>query len=420
MKIIDVYNTFISNPSPSLFWKVIRVILHWLLIPVKLSLVLLLYVIMQVYMLLFYKKREINIELTDDKRIKYVTHIFKQLPIYTDHKIQLHTLRVPINENPDGSNHNPDHQLARHGVYSFLMKILNKHNHKISAATKNHIVSNDGKTLLVRGYTIDKLTENYIYNVNNTSGDQLIGLLLSLLVDNDTTLEYNYEKLINQIIDSDYALLNINNKKSLRGMWQPGIETMGAQSLTILAALKMGEKLGVSRARPTYNKLMYGYGYCLLNLFPTIFIPSKRGYFNDNNCITSAYILSKLSKNKLEKFYYNMIALYVWSLSYKWYNAYFTGLINDLMPNLISKQYIKDCENYLYEEFPNHFDKNIESTLQTREFPVKFNDMNQGEFFPDEEHKISKGEPNHRSGLGWLAAATSINTGLVKEILKNI
>src|SRR5690606_39758278 len=84
-------------------------------------------------------------------------------------------------------------------------------------------------------------------------------------------------------------------------MFHPGLECTGSSAITLLAALKVGSKILKSKThKETYNKLFWKYGYGFLSLFPTTFIPSKRGYFNDHNCMVAAYILAKLADRSEE------------------------------------------------------------------------------------------------------------------------
>ena len=220
-----------------------------------------------------------------------------------------------------------------------------------------------------------KLTETLERNFGSVSGDMLIGFSLGMLnlrpesaqtVDSSGSVMFNdganaslkerFDEMLSAIVENDYALLegrrpedgDINQAmwdriekeneklivkkkmKSIRGMWQPGIETVGAQALTVLCALRVGDKiLGAAYAKREYRKLLFRCGYGLLSLFPTAFTKKQRGYFNDSNCMVALYILSKLADGKMGKFFWKMAMKYVWALSNKWYNGYFTGLLND-------------------------------------------------------------------------------------------
>jgi hypothetical protein len=211
--------------------------------------------------------------------------------------------------------------------------------------------------------------------------------------------------------------------KSIRGMWQPGLETVGAQALTILAALRIGDKIiGASYAKKEYRRLLFKFGYGLLSLFPTAFAKSQRGYFNDHNCITCLYILSSLAETKLGRLFWKIPMLYVWMLSRTWYNGYFTGLLEKAHPGTVSQEYLDKCKAYLYEEKPLSYSYAQSACYPAKEYPVKFNDMSQDEFYPDMPHEllvpdiiddetkrqVLSGIEKYRSGLGWLACAVML------------
>jgi hypothetical protein len=368
-------------------------------------------------MMVFWRTRKIKSNMTKEERKQVFMKMWNFSPIYDNTHIQLHCLRIPYREIPTGMNHNTDHQLARHGVYSFLLSRLGIKNTKVSRATGLHI----NPPVLSRGYKFDA-TGKIISNYSNTSGDQLIGLTLAMLDESDDIVKEQYEQLVIDIIKNDYSLIEVNKygivtKKAPRGMWSPGIETLGAQSLTLLSTLKMAAKLGSPDAKKEYKKMIWKYGYGLLSFIPTLFAPWKRNYFNDNNCISAAYILASLSDNKFSKFYWSLVALNVWSLSYKWNNAYFTGMIKELFPKLISDKYVQKCKDYLYSEEPIDYSKNVITERQPLKFPVKFNLLQLGEFSPSQDHKVTCGTPKYRSTLGWLSSAILIDEKEAKEFI---
>lgn len=378
--------------------------------------------------MLFWKVRSLPNLVDEDKRKEYFKKVYYSLPVFDNNFFQLYVNRVKADEIPNGTNHNDDHQAARHGTYSFLMSILDKRNNRIDEALSSHMARKYG---IVRGFKVKSL-EDVEFNLKNTSGDQLLGICLGILpyalnqtTDTDLnnprnqTLTERFEQIVNDIIDNDYALRDEDlSKKADRGMWQPGLETVGAQSITILATLKLAERLGSPTAKTHYNKLSRYYGYSLLSFFPTTFFPTQRGYFNDHNCLVAAYILTKLSKG-FSKYFWGSVMLYVWSLSYKWYNGYFTGLVNDALPGVISKNYLETCKKYIYEMEPKTISQDKGTHRKAQVYPVAFNMMNQGEFHPDEDHKIVLNhEKEHLSGLGWLAHAIMIDPEESKRFLK--
>jgi hypothetical protein len=297
---------------------------------------------------------------------------------------------------------------------------------------------------LARGYMYTPNAE-FIYNIGTTSGDMLCGLNLAVLTSNEVPTVDAYELLVKNIIDNDYALLegkcpekddllhDLWKKeykasgqrfekvriKSERGMRQPGLETVGAQALTILSALKLSYfKSKDQEAKREYNRLFYNYGYGLLSLFPTAYIDSRRGYFNDHNCIIALYVLLKTAESKFEKWLYKKAMMYVWRLSKHWYNGYFTGLLLDACPELLKKEeyqnHLRKCLLYLQESEPyamSLLNKPVEhsrKTLEPNETPPKIYTMSEDEFYPDIQHDVAMNTKNggayYRTGLGYYAS----------------
>ena len=177
----------------------------------------------------------------------------------------------------------------------------------------------------------------------------------------------------------------------------------------------MASKLGSKKANKAYNKLIYLYGYGLLSLIPTTFSVEKRNYSNDHNCLVAAYILAQQSTG-LSKLYWFCIMLYVWSLSYKWCNGYFTGMIMDICP-IFTKKYVQRCKDYLYEETPNDYAKSIywNPWNDCKLYPMKINEMNQGEFLADEVHQKRYNDRLTKSGLGLMAYAIMLDPKETRE-----
>lgn len=466
------YLSLIIDTKPKTYWKIIRFFLHWVTLPLKLILIGSIGGYQIVRQLIFDKKRKVG-QFNEDNRVKYFNHILSKLPVYKKlNSMELYVNRVEYWDSPQLWNHNTDHQASRHGVYCFLMGKLDKRNSDQDAALRMHIKRNGQ---LLRGFKLNPYDQQLVENQTTVSGDMLVGLSLGMLnlrkeiveegkfLDGTTGfLKERYDEMLASIVENDYSLLEgpggphheddhfkmwqkiqeINEKlipseqkqiKSVKGMWQPGLETVGAQALTLLCALRVGDKIiGSAYAKKEYRKMLWKYGYGLLSLFPTTFLKNKRGYFNDHNCITALYILSKLSDSKLGKLFWKIPMVYVWLLSKTWYNAYFTGLLEDAHPGTVSKNYINECKNYLYEEQPIHYSYDGSSNVTPNEYPVKFNEMNQDEFWPDKEHELLlppglddetkrltlSGAKKYKSGLGWLAAAVMIESDPVSTFMK--
>jgi hypothetical protein len=458
-KLYQKYIDLILDTKPGLAWKSVRFVIHWITLPIKLLLIggLGMYQIFRQE--LFVRRRMAPPSPTLDVKQKHLLHVINKLPVYTnsEKKLQLYVNRVPYTDNPTGFNHNTDHQAARHGVYAFAMRRLGLNNELIDNALSLHM--RNGK--LARGYRWDQVDKAIIMNYNTVSGDMLIGASMGMMdikkeiifsqEDPDKILDVQanylfeaYDVMLENIINNDYALLEgsrpedgdinqamwdriqkYNEKainpltmKSLRACWQPGLETVGAQALTILAAVRIGDKIiGASYAKKEYKKLLWRYGYGLLSLIPTAFTQDRRGYFNDSNCMQALYILSRLADGKLGRLFWKIPMMYVWLLSRKWHNPFFTGLLEDAHPGTVSEKYIDATKAYLYEEEPNlthYFEGSMD--LVPKEYPVKFNEMNQQEFMVDEpQTKMFKppydeglrvnpmwAVPRYRTGLGFL------------------
>lgn len=445
---LKAYRKFILKVNTPQSWKVFRYILHILTIPVKLFTIGFISLLMHLFYLPFLKRRAVPKTPPDRVRKERFLYVYKNLPVFDNGTMQLYTNRVDYYSLPNGNNHNTDHQCSRHGTYSFILNKLEASNDKVNTALERHM----WKHLLFRGYK-----EDGSYNLNNVSGDMLLGMCLALTnayrpsnpkpgeENSYVKLKDSFDEVLFGMIENDYSLIENQRQdddpiqsevwdeqmklnsyrpekvkvKSARAMLQPGLETVGAQAITMLAAMRVGDKVvGSLYAKREYKKLFWLYGYGLLSLFPTTFIPSKRGYFNDHNCLVAAYVLSKLSTNKLEKFYWNLIATYIWSLSYPYYNGYFTGLLNEVFPGIISKKYTEDCISFLYEEDPAVFSGEGGVKIKPKEYPVKYNEQDRDEFHVDKDPMIlTEFLQKSKSGLGFFSAATMLELDKVKKWL---
>lgn len=426
------YTEYILNPNPSKTWKVVRFFIHWLTLPLKLVAIGGLG-ITQIVLKLFVKNRTVPQLPSLETKRAYFKKIMDNMPVFKGNYIELYTNRVPYYSIPNGANHNPDHQCSRHSTYSFLMDRIGKRNLEQDAATAMHMTG----PWLARGYTWNPYEDRIQYNVNTVSGDMLCGLNLAMLNNKNEALEIKYEEMLAHLIDNDYSLLEggspeagdpgyemyqaeLKHKypeeirmKSARGMWQPGLETAGAQALTLLSALRIGDKkLKMPSAKKAYRKMLWQYGYGLLSLFPTAYIDSKRGYFNDHNCLIALYVLSKCADNALSKLFWKIPMVYVWLLSRHWYNAYFTGLLQDAHPGTVSQKYVDKCIAYLYENEPRVYGHTDAMRQTTSEVPVTFNEILEDEFSPDQQmdRHISYSDENSKvkTGLGFMAHAVMI------------
>lgn len=428
------YLKLVLQVKPSKVWIFVRFFLHWVTLPLKLIIIGSLGLFQILMNEFFLKQRKIPQSVPFSTKRMYFLDVFQKLPILFLSRLTLYTNRVPFYQLPNKFNHNTDHQCLRQGTFVFLMHKIGKLTQEMNTALIQHIQH----PWLCRGYKWNPYDDTITYNIDAVSGDMLCGLNLGLI---NQTLDLNmiesYDLLVQHIIENDYALLegvqpNQNeyhydaymeayNKamgnpyavrlKSIRGMWQPGIESAGALALTLLATLRIADKKLKSRsAGKEYKKLLWLYGYGLLSLFPTAYIKSRRGYSNDHNCLTSLYILSKLSDSKWGKLFWKIPMLYTWMLSKYWYNGFFTGLVKECYPESITEKYIQKCQNYLYEEMPRTWGKADPEYVISTEEPAPFNLIAEDEFSPDiPSNHIFKTqilpEEKIHTGLGFIANA---------------
>lgn len=428
------FQKLILNPKPNFTWKLVRFLLHWTTLPLKLLLIggLGLYQIVK-HTILDTNRAPKPITDTLD-----VDKLLKSLPIWDNGHIKSYVNRVPAGEAIDGLNHNFDHQCSRHSTYAFLLSQLNPalRDAAVEKGVWNHL---QGK-YLARGYKADGT-----FNVKTVSGDMLCGLNLAMLNSESLILQDRFEVLVDNLIQNDYSLLEgqrpdgepileeiydealvaAQNRpenvlmKSARGMWQPGLETVGAQALTILAALRVADvKLRSKTAGAEYRKLLKVYGFGLLSLFPTAYTDTRRGYFNDHNCMIALYTLAKLSSSSWGRAFWKIPMVYVWKLSKHWYNAYFTGLLFDAYPELLKNAsnvaYLKKCIAYLQEVQVEEITKApinwVGEEMLTTIVPVGLKLQKEDEFYPDMGHNILQLPEMpiqyYRTGLGYLAGVT--------------
>jgi hypothetical protein len=424
---LNKYLSLITQTNPSAMWKFVRNVLHWTSLPIKLFLIGMLGLFGIVYNKLKYKKRPPEPRnLSLEQKQKRLDKIIKFLPVLKNDNYDLYLPRHPFTAGSfNGADHSTDHQLLRQGQYVFLMSKLGKRTQQMDQTLARFIQSKH----LMRGYKWDYNKMEFIDNKRSVSGDMLIGLCLALLDAPKTKIDQKqldlagdaglivppssadflfekFDTLVNNIIENDYALLEgqeptdepyktIWNErlkaadmreekiqmKSSRAMWQPGLETTGAQALTLLAALKVNAKKNKSKlSEKEYWNVFYKKGYALLSLLPTAYLPNRRGYFNDHNCVNSLYVLLRLADTKLEKFVYKFALRYVFNLSKAWYNPYFTGLVSEVAPELVSSEYVAQVREYLYEEDPIIWIEDNNKGIQTNYVPIPLGLLKHSEF----------------------------------------
>ena len=94
---------------------------------------------LHIFMVIKWKRRLFFSTMPKSQRKEHFMRMWKSSPIFDNGHLQFYALRIPMDQSPDGSNNNTDHQLARQGVYSFLMQGLGLDNVKISRAIGFHM-----------------------------------------------------------------------------------------------------------------------------------------------------------------------------------------------------------------------------------------------------------------------------------------
>lgn len=420
------------NAKPSTLWKIARFFIHWITLPIKLALIGGLG-LFQIVRYSFKTPREV----TDTGKRWNIFEIMANLPLLLHEQYTAYLPRQQFGAELNGRNHNSDHQCSRHGTLTFLATKIRKADEKIVEGMSKFMLGD----YLARGFTIDDMG-SMRYNTSSVSGDMLCGLALGVnalnevQTDNSKPLQDKYERLISAIIRDDYALREYDgpmadddgilpeiyqerleeaghdkflvNMKSNRASWSAGIETVGAQALTVLAALRVADKkFNDPLARKHYKKLLWKYGYGLLSIFPTAYIDSRRGYFNDHNCMMALYVLAK---NADHKWFWKLPMLYVWGLSRHWHNMYFDGLLLDAYPELKPRlaNHIAKSKAYLSEVGSVQqmcLKNNDVKEIQTDNWPVPLNKIYDDEFYPDIRRDVYTEDVAvgnyHMAGLGF-------------------
>jgi hypothetical protein len=189
---------------------------------------------------------------------------------------------------------------------------------------------------------------------------------------------------------------------------------VGAQTVCYLAALKVGidalqrkppgkvRDFMLQEMKKKYWIRFWLYGAFIDVMMPTAGIWFKRGYNNDNVVIQALYVCHKY-EGPINRLFYKIGIIWVWSLSWPWLNGFFTGLLDETT-GLVPRFYLHKCQRYA-----NSFKNVVNSKKVTKRktawsWPVETDSTNVGEFFPDEDQERQKfGRDQYQSTLGQLA-----------------
>ena len=104
--------------------------------------------------------------------------------------------------------------------------------------------------------------------------------------------------------------------------------------------------------------------------------------------------------------------VYVWLRSHSWLNPYFTGLLEKAHPGTVSKEYTKQCQNYLFSADPLLAVYDTTAPKMVTNTPVPAGLINYDEFNFECNMDTQAGDiltsPLYRTGLGFMAAVALI------------
>lgn len=402
----------------------------WLLMPLKLSVIILLGAFQQFRNVIFPKHPKFWAKefypTADASLISFAQKLFIDSPVY-DHAAlgTLYALRIPVGQEPDGSNHNWDHLAARQGVF---ISCLTKHGinplNAARALQKCVAYNTQGSHELRRGWKLVRPNQDLVtLSTQPVSGDMLVGFCFGFLHAPEELLMPM--SLIGSSMFRNRGLTTEGQVSSV-GNFLPGIQfknsetpiPVGAQTATYLCGLKSAieafrvfehmAKMPYPAKRLLqieYWKRLILYGGFLEVMFPTAGIFFKRGYNNDNVTMQALWCLHHLSTTRFERTVYKIGMFWVWALSWPWLNGFFSGLLRDATKGQFpSKKYMERCQNYAMHCSSQAHDTAIRSSEWADYWPIDIQDRNLGEFSPDEDQeKKHQGDPQFRSTLGNLA-----------------
>lgn len=397
--------------------------LTWLLMPVKILALLLLWTVQQARNFYVPKNprywNQTTDPYTDTDLAEAAARLYGRAPVHVEDYINLYALRISPGIKPTGFNHNTDHMASRQGVWVGVLQ-------ELGFATPSKHAANVLRRCvhgmeLFRGYHIVSGKPRN-YNQQPVSGDMLIGFCMGYL--------YHPERMAPEMIALGWNLLEhkgLTNHGTIskRANFRPGINRsvapvpVGAQDITYLCglrcALHAAEKYGAvtnetnlltKSLRREYRIRFWLYGGFLTCLMPTAGIWFKRGYNNDNVCIESGFILRQLVSNWFERTTFTCSVLWCWSLSWPWLNGYFTGLCMAATKGKApGADYCRRAGRYAVD-FSNTFTSvYISKESPAPYWPLDVTMRNAGEFLCDEDQEVARkaGGPKYQSVLGQLA-----------------
>jgi len=367
-------------------------------------------------------------------RVKYPSRDYRDVlldlyyhsPVYKSNHHHLYVCKVPFDQKPNGMNHNSDHSGLRNGVYLSIMKKIGIVNDDMIRSQNSHYDA--CKDEFHRGYYVheDGSLEHHSYNP--VSGDVAVGHCFAYIHQRDH-MELDMASIAYHCIKNQGFLTA--GKISTVANFIPGIQgkpsetpvVVGAQNITYLAVVRSGMD-AVKRLDPAmrkfrglpsygyfawhYYKRLFIYGAFISVMFPTVGVWWRRSYNNDAICMMAAFILYKLSSNRLEKLIYGISGFYIWSLSWPWLNGFFSGLLREMLKKFPSEKYMSRCLLWAIDLAEVKYGS-VGPKEKSSEWPIDPKRLEFDEFAPERSHEDQYSDPSkiqyvYRDNVGQLAA----------------
>jgi hypothetical protein len=393
--------------------------------PIALTLIILIRTFNWIHFTVFYKLGPffgLNLELKDRGYLEnYANLMVDKMPVMQNDRHNLYCPRVPLNQHPNGRNHNADHQCARQGVWVALLSKLGRDEEAFKAI---YSLRRCFHGILHRGYLVLRGNE-LAYETYKVSGDQMVGYLFGWHHVSDVPLDISVCAMGYDLLKSGGLTMD-EGGVSPRANFKPGLQwsetpvPVGAQELTLFAGLlcantayqrtAKGEAFNdipMDAYRKRFKIRFYLYFGWLTCLWPTAGVWFKRGYNNDQVCMQAAYLCYHHATNRFEKWIFKRTMINIFNQSPHYMNGYFAGLVREVSPKTITNGYLLKCNCYAqaWLSYPKEKGPKGKGALRNSSWPISQAFGNAGEFLPDQDQEyINYSDYKYHSGLGQLAS----------------
>jgi len=402
--------------------------LSWILMFIYIPLVLIIALVQHVRNFTFKKNSKywfkgIRFPSRDYRDVLY--DLYYHSPIYKENGHHLYVCRVPFDLKPDGMNHNTDHSALRHGTYLAIMKKIGVVTESMVRSQNSHY--NASSDEFHRGYYVKEDGTIDHQSFNPVSGDCVVGHCFAYSHHRDDMeldmASIAYHCIKNQGLKTNGVISSVANfLPAIQGKPSETPVVVGAQNITYLAVVRCGMD-AIKRLSPemirfrglpsyryfawNYYKRLIIYGGFLSIMFPTVGVWWRRSYNNDVICMMSAYVLHKLSSNRLEKILYGISGFYIWSLSWPWLNGFFSGLLREMLGKFPTETYMNRCLLWAIDLAEVKYG-NIGPKEKSKEWPIDPTRLEFDEFAPERSHEDQYSDPSkvqyiYRDNVGQLA-----------------